>query len=279
MSNTIDQAFIKQYEKDVHLAYQRMGSKLRGTVRTINNVQGSTAQFHKAGKGASVQKGRHGIIQPMNVDHSYATVTLEDWYAGDYLDKLDLLKTNIDERQVIVNSGAYALGRTTDEMIIDQLEVIGATTYVGDYSTGLTLSLLSQAIEALNDGDVPDDGQRFGVLSNHAWEEFLNIPECSNADYVGDAHPYLKGSEARQWRGIVWMRHSGLPLANTDDRDCYLYHKTAIGHAIAQEVTSDFDWEGNRAAWFVNNMMSMGAVAIDVTGGVEIRVDDDTAIS
>jgi len=29
MANTIDQAFIAQFETEVHLAYQRMGSKLR----------------------------------------------------------------------------------------------------------------------------------------------------------------------------------------------------------------------------------------------------------
>ena len=28
MANTIDQAFITQFETEVHLAYQRMGSKL-----------------------------------------------------------------------------------------------------------------------------------------------------------------------------------------------------------------------------------------------------------
>ena len=29
MANTIDTAFITQFETEVHLAYQRMGSKLR----------------------------------------------------------------------------------------------------------------------------------------------------------------------------------------------------------------------------------------------------------
>lgn len=277
MSQTIDQAFIKQYEKDVHVAYQRQGSKLRGSVRTINNVTGSTAYFQRVGKGVAVQKTRHGLITPMNVDHSSVPVVLEDYYAGDYIDKLDLLKTNIDERQIVLNAGAYALGRTTDDIIIDQLEA--TTTTVGNYSTGLTLSLLSQAIEALNDLDVPDDGERYGILANHAWEEFLNIPEVSNADFVGDQYPWLKGQEARKFRNIVFMPHSGLPLASTDDRDCYLYHKTAVGHAIAQEITSDFDWVGERAAWWVNNMMSQGAALIDTNGVVEIRVDDDTAIS
>ena len=36
MANTIDQAFIKQFETEVHMAYQRMGSKLRNTVRSTN---------------------------------------------------------------------------------------------------------------------------------------------------------------------------------------------------------------------------------------------------
>ena len=35
MANTIDTAFIRQFESEVHLAYQRMGSKLRNTVRTV----------------------------------------------------------------------------------------------------------------------------------------------------------------------------------------------------------------------------------------------------
>lgn len=277
MSTSIDQAFIKQYERDVHMAYQRKGSKLRGTVRTVNNVNGSSTTFQKVGKGQAVQKSRHGVITPMNADHTNVECILEDWYAGDWYDKLDQYKINIDERQVIVDSGAYALGRKTDDMIINQLSA--TTSFVGDYSTGLTYSILSQAIETLNDNDVPDDGQRFGVLSSHAWEEFLNIDQVSSRDYVGDQFPQLKGTDARLWRGIIWMQHSGLPLASTDNRDCYLYHSTSVGHAIGADVMSDFDWQGDRAAWFINNMMSMNAILIDTLGAVEMRLDDDAAIT
>ena len=52
MTNTIDQAFIKQFETEVHMAYQRMGSKLRNTVRTTN-VKGSSARFQKIGAGSA----------------------------------------------------------------------------------------------------------------------------------------------------------------------------------------------------------------------------------
>ena len=39
MTTTIDQAFVKQFEREVHEAFQRQGSKLRNTVRVINEVQ------------------------------------------------------------------------------------------------------------------------------------------------------------------------------------------------------------------------------------------------
>ena len=35
MATSITTAFIKQFESEVHMAYQRMGSKLRNTVRTL----------------------------------------------------------------------------------------------------------------------------------------------------------------------------------------------------------------------------------------------------
>ena len=56
MSLSIDQAFIKQFESDVHVAFQRMGSKLQGTLRVKPNVQGSQTRFQKVGKGTAVQQ-------------------------------------------------------------------------------------------------------------------------------------------------------------------------------------------------------------------------------
>ena len=56
MATSISTAFIKQFEAEVHLAYQRMGSKLMNTVRRSNNVKGNQVTFQKMGKGAAVTK-------------------------------------------------------------------------------------------------------------------------------------------------------------------------------------------------------------------------------
>lgn len=58
--------------------------------------------------------------------------------------------------------------------------------------------------------------------------------------------------------------HTGLPLDGTS-RDCFIFHKTAVGHACGQEVKSDISWHGDHAAHFVNNMRSQGACLIDET--------------
>lgn len=174
---------------------------------------------------------------------------------------------------------ARGLGRKADALAIDAMD--GATNAVGDYTTGLTKTLLLEAFEALNAADVPDDGQRYGLLSPHAWSEALAIPEFASADFVGKDDknlPFLTATEVRKWLGITWIMHTGLPLANADDRTCFVYHKTAVGLAIGADITTDISWHGDRAAHFVNNWMSMGACLIDAAGVVEIRVDDDTAI-
>lgn len=277
MSTSITNHFVKMFEKEVHAAYQRLGSKLRNMVRVKNNITGSTCVFQTVGKGTASTKARHGKVPVMNVDHATVECTLYDYYAGDWIDTLDEIRINHDGRHVIANAGAYALGRKTDELIITALS--GATQVVGDYTTGLTKGLVLGAFEVLNRNDVPDDGQRFGVVGAHQWNELLNLPEFSDSDYTGDEFPWLKGSESRKWLGIIWILHTGLPLANTDDRDAFLFHKTAIGHAVGKDVTTDISWHGDRAAWFANNMMSQGSVLIDPTGIVKIKIDDDAAIS
>ena len=121
MSTSVTQAFIKQFEREVHEAYQRMGSKLRSTVRSKGNVIGASTIFQKVGKGTASTKARHGAVPVMNLDHTPVECALSDYYAGDWVDQLDELKTNIDERAVIANAGAYALGRKTDDLIIAAL--------------------------------------------------------------------------------------------------------------------------------------------------------------
>ena len=270
MSTQVTQSFIKNFEADVQLAYQQMGSKLRNMVRYKGNVVGASTVFQKVGKGMASGKARHGLVPVMSIDHTPVECELQDYYAGDWVDALDELKMSIDERRVVASAGAYALGRKTDELIINALSKASSTNDVGEYSAALTKDTILKAFAKLNSNDVPDDGQRFGIVGPLQWNALLNIEEFSNSDYAGDNLPFLKGTESRKWLGINWMMHTGLPLNGTN-RDCFIFHKTAVGHASGQDVKSDITWHGDHAAHFVNNMMSQGACLIDETGIVRIK--------
>lgn len=272
MSTQIENAFVKQFEREVHDAYQRLGFKLRNTVRYKNNVKGSSTSFPKVGTGSASTKSRHGMVPTMNLDHTAVECSVADYYAGDWVDKLDELKINIDERQVIANAGAYALGRKSDELIIDQLDT--NTNYAGTNTDGLTLAKIMTAFEILGANDVPDDGQRFAVIGWKQWSELLQIDEFSNADYVGANELPFAGTQAKRWLGTLWMPHSGLTKLSGDVRLCHWFHKSAVGFASGSDVTTDITWHGDRAAFFVNNMMSQGAALIDTNGIVTLRCDE-----
>src|SRR5210317_1861510 len=137
MANTIDQAFIKQFETEVHMAYQRMGSKLRNTVRTAGNVRGSVVRFQKIGTGSANTKSRNGNVTPMELAHTNVEATMADYYAPEYIDKLDELKTNIDERQAVAQSAAAALGRKTDDIITTAMDAGANATAIADVTGAL----------------------------------------------------------------------------------------------------------------------------------------------
>jgi hypothetical protein len=276
MSTTVDQAFVKNFQAEVHEAFQRIGSKLRNTVRSKNEVIGSSTTFQKVGKGAASTKARHGKVPVMNIDHTPIECLLADYYAGDWVDKLDEIKTNIDERMVVANAGAYALGRKTDELIINELDLLGASQEAKDVGTGLTdadgltKEKVLLAFEMLGAADVPDDGQRFAIIGWKQWSDLLGVQEFANADYVGDEELPWRGTQAKRWLGALWMPHSGL-TKSASLRYCYWYHKTAVGHASGSDVKSDVTWHGDRASNFISNMMSQGSCLIDTSGIVRMR--------
>ena len=272
-TNTIDTSFIKHFQAEVVTAYQQMGSKLKSTVRSKGDIKGASTTFQKIGTGTAASKTRNGQVPVMNIAHTAVECSLSDYYAGEWVDSLDELKTGHDERRAVAQAGAYALGRKTDELIITALGK--TTTSVGDGSTKLTKDLILQAFTKLNESDIPDDGERYALVAPTQWNQLLSIEEFSSADYVGEKTPFVAGCESRKWLGINWIMHTGLPAdAEGGTHTCYIYHKNAVGHAVGLDIKTDITWHGDYAAHFVNNMMSQGACLIDAKGVIKIVAKD-----
>lgn len=292
MATSIDQAFIRQYERQVHLVFQREGSYLKDTVRFRPDVVGSSTTFQKVAAGVATTKARHGKITPMNQTHTAHEATLSDFYAGDWVDKLDEAKINIDERDAIARSGAFALGRKVD----DQIDTLLASANT-DNVTGITMTTsggvragLLEMVQNLFQQDVPNDGQIYGALSPSMWARALTIQEFSSSDWVGpNGLPFNEGppiNRFKSWVNIKWTMHSGLTGSNTTVSNAYVWHMSSIGYGAGKfagnvagrnSVAADITWHGDNAAHFVNHMMSGGGVVIDGNGIIEGQGDDTAA--
>jgi hypothetical protein len=282
MSTSVDTAFIKQYEREVKHVFQRQGGILRNTVRLKTGVVGSSTTFQKIGSGMATTKARHGQITPMNQDHTAIECTLSDRYAGDYVDKLDEAKTNIDERDAIAMGGAWACGRAIDDDLFTAMDATTQTAVTLTYTSSATVrnSLLNIA-KALNANDVPNDGMRYCALTANAWACAETVEQFSSSDFVdANGRPFVDGTPYpgfRRWMGILWTNHQGLPGAGASSgAKGFAWHKNAVGYAMGSDITVDIDWQGDRAAHFVNHMFSGGAKIIDDKGVIEITIGDDT---
>ena len=264
MASSITNAFITQFEAEVHMAYQRMGSKLKNLVRTVNGVNGSTVKFQKVAKGSANTKARHAEVVAMDLAHTAVSATLTDYYAADYVDKLDELKINIDERQVVAQSAAYALGRKTDEVLISTLDAATSiAANVSSSATGMTLIKAKNMMEVFNGNDVPDDNQRYWAVGPKQWSDLLSVDQFSRVEYVGPSDlPFPNGMTAKRWMGFLFFVHSGLSTSGSD-RLNLAFHKSAIGLGIGSDVRTEVNYIPEKVSHLITSMISLGSVAID----------------
>jgi hypothetical protein len=265
MANTIDQAFIKQFETEVHLAYQRMGSKIRNTVRT-SNVTGSTARFQKIGTGAASTKSRNGNVTAMELAHTYAEVTMADYYAAEYIDKLDELKININERQAVAQSAAAALGRKTDELLTAAMDAGANATQIADISGALDKADLLTLFQTFGAADIPEDGQRYLAMSPAGFADLFNITEFASSDYVGPQNlPFAGGMTMKEFLGFKIYSTSAVAGGKN-----FAYHTSAVGLGVNADVSTEINYVAEKVSHLATSMMSMGAVVIDSNGVYEV---------
>ena len=266
MANSIDTAFIRQFESEVHLAYQRMGSKIRNTVRTVANVRGSTCRFQKIAKGSASTKSRNGSVTPMELVHTTVDVTMADYYSAEYIDKLDEIKTNIDERQAIAKSEAGALGRKTDEILVTAMDSGANSTQIHDTSSALEKADVLSLFETFGVADIPEDGGRFVAMNPKGFADLFAITEFASADYVGPANlPYAGGITMKEFLSFKVFSTSAVTAGKN-----MAYHTSAVGLGVGKDVSTEVNYVAEKVSHLTTSMMSMGAAVIDANGIYEV---------
>lgn len=282
MSNTLPAAFIAQFDAEVKQAYQGM-SRLMGTCRTRNGVNGSTHRFPKIGKGLAQPRVYQADVVPMNVAHTNATVTLEPWLAAEYTDLFAQAQVNFDERRELVKVVAGALGRRLDQLMIDDgLDVgVANTVAVGiGGNNAFNVAKMRAAKKILDANGVPTDNRHMAISAT-ALQQLLGSTQATSFDF--NSVKALVNGDINSYMGfnihlIEDRDEGGLPLAG-NTRKVYAWHHDAVGLAIGMNMETSIDYIAEKVSWLVCGKLLAGAINIDDEGIVEISIDESVEVN
>ena len=276
MAVSISNAFVTLFDTEVKQAYQA-DAVLRNTVRLRTGVTASTHKFPKIGAGVAQVRVPQTDVTPLNVTYSQATVTLTDYIAAEYSDIFNQAKVNFDERQELVQVVAKAIGRRSDQMIIDALAnsstSLTVATSIGGAGTNMNMAKLRETARLLNTANVPAEDRNILIHASQL-SSLLSETSVTSSDF--NTVKALVQGELTTYMGFNFITigdrsEGGLAGGGSGStRVVYAYHKMAVGMAEAMAIRSEINYIPEKTSWLVSSMFSAGATAIDAGGIVAI---------
>ena len=164
MSANLSSVASIEFDSMVKHAYAQKGL-LKPAVTIRNNVVGDSYKFRNMGKGLANQKATSADVVPMGVTYDFAVATLANWNAPEYTDIFDQAEVNFDEKQELADTIAGALGRRSDQLVIDAMDAVTPTT-IAHGSAALTMAKVIEAQVALRGQGVPNSNLFAAVNRN-----------------------------------------------------------------------------------------------------------------
>jgi len=289
MSKTLSSVAATQFDTEVKHAYQAEMATLAGTTTERKGVTGGDYKFRKMGKGQATKRTAPSADAiPMNVDHGFATCTLEDWDANEYTDIFDAAEVNFDEVRELGTTIAGALGRRDDQLKID---AAAAGTYnatpvwdtsgglvstdIGGVGTNLNVAKLRRIKKYMDDNEVPSMGRHI-IVSPSGMEGLLGETQVTSSDYnsvkalvQGDVNTFLGFTFH-----MIGIRDEGGMAISGSLRDGYAWHESAIGYANGIDMTTNVDWIPTKKSWLSAGNLKAGAVIRDINGIVKYQATE-----
>src|SRR5690606_13933701 len=135
------------FDAEVKKAYQSRGFILRDYVRMRDNVEANIVSFRKVGSVTAEQYAFQQAVVYQDPNFNKVNVTLNPYRAPTLIDDVERFLYNFDERQEDAMLIAMALGRRSDQLIIDALDASGTTNTIAAGGTGMTFAKVRQVVE------------------------------------------------------------------------------------------------------------------------------------
>lgn len=264
-----DTAFQTQYRQEFIAGFEQTESLVRKLVTTEAVIKGNQATFLVADSGgAEAQtRGVNGLIPARADELEQLTATLVEWHDLVRKTNFNVFASQGNQREIMQKTTMGVINRKIDQDVIAELGTANITT--GSAVTA-SLALAMKAKTILGNNDVPRDN-RLNALITPAFEAYLMQQETfASADYVNNK-PFTTDMTMFRWAGVNWVVHPNLPGKGTADETCFMFHQTAIGHAVnKKDMESRVGYDEEQAYSWARASIDMGAKLLQNSGVVKI---------
>lgn len=266
---------VQQIEFDalVKAEYRSRGFLLRDTIRMKNNVIGATVEFRKVDQVIAVPTAYLQAVTIQDPNYTKYIATLIKYTAPTAVDEVQELTVNFDAKMENALLVAQAMGRRSDQIVIDALAADPGDT-IADGGTNFNYEKFTQAIEFFDRNAVPL-AERFVAMSASNFRSLLQDDQFVSTFYT--KNDVIDRARVREYLGfnvviIPQMTEGGLPQTG-DIQTALAWHKMSTGMGIGENFRTEINYIAQNTAWLINGVFSAGAVVIDNRGVLAIDCD------
>ena len=276
-------AFQIQYRQEWIKGFEQMQSLCRDAVTTEAVIKGNQARFLIADSGdaETTSRGANGNI-PARIDNiDLQTATLTEEHDLVKKTRFNIFASQSDQRAIMQYTSMGVINRTMDDQIITALS--SATNQLAPAAAAASLQMALQALTFLGNNSVAYDGQIYAFVSPAFYGNLAKLGEFTSADFVNrktldNAGPQRMMQGYYEWSNIKWIVHPNLRGVGTNSCECYVFHKSAIGHACdVGGLDSAVGYNDEQDYSYCRSTVFCGATILQNRGVVKI-LHDDTSV-
>lgn len=275
-----DSAFMTMYRDEYIMGFEQHESLLRQTCTTEVMVKGNTATFLviDSGTAQATTRGVNGLIPARGDNSVQSACVLNEWNDLVRKTNFNIFASQGDQRGAMQMTSMGVMNRRIDLDIVTELN-LGTNDTGAATTASLQMALYAKTI--LGNNKVPFDGQIFAAITPAFEAYLLKVPEFTKASYI-EMKPLPNSGTAFsdkvgywKWLGVNWIVSPSLPGTGTAAEKCFMWHRSAIGHAIDRsgvqaEVGEDreqnYSWARVTAYMNAKLLQNAGVVVMNHNG-------------
>lgn len=277
MSITLSNVQQELFDELVKVEYRSRGFILRDSVRVRSDVVGSTVQFRKMGEIIAVPTGFQNAVTIQDPGFTPHVANLSKYTAPTAVDTIQELTVNFDSKRELAIAVAMAVGRRSDQIIIDALDASGTANAIAASGANMSYAKLREITQYFEDNAVPIEDRYLAMSGNNlrallAADQIISRFYTSN-DAVENGTLNYRELMGMNIRIIPTMTEGGLPKTG-NVRTAFAWHRMSMGMGIGQDLRTEINYLPLQTSYLVNGLFYAGAVAVDNRGIITIDCDE-----